>query len=56
MNKLYIDPLEPWLESLQIGIEPGDLGHGAYQALRPLARWSDAWASTLGEDGEQPNP
>jgi DNA-binding HxlR family transcriptional regulator len=33
-----------------------DLGRGAYQALRPLARWSDAWASALGEDGEQPNP
>ena len=33
-----------------------DLGHGAYQALRPLARWSDAWASALDEDGEQPNP
>jgi hypothetical protein len=24
--------------------------------LRPLARWSDAWASALGEDGEKPIP
>jgi len=22
-----------------------ELGHGAYQALRPLVRWSDEWAS-----------
>ncbi|MEU8329150.1 hypothetical protein [Micromonospora sp. NPDC048839] len=29
-----------------------DLGRGAYQALRPLVRWSDVWASALGEDGE----
>ena len=28
-----------------------DLGLGACQALRPLARWSDAWASALSEDG-----
>lgn len=27
-----------------------DLGRGAYQALRPLVRWSDAWASTMNED------
>ncbi|WP_405883503.1 helix-turn-helix transcriptional regulator [Streptomyces sp. NBC_01136] len=33
-----------------------DLGRGAYQALRPLARWSDVWASALGEDGEKPIP
>jgi DNA-binding HxlR family transcriptional regulator len=33
-----------------------DLGRSVYQALRPLARWSEAWASALGEDGEQPNP
>ena len=29
-----------------------ELGRGAYQALRPLARWSDAWASALSEDGK----
>ena len=29
-----------------------DLGRGAYQALRPLVRWSDAWASALSEDGK----
>ncbi|MET8260322.1 NADAR family protein [Micromonospora sp. NPDC005205] len=29
-----------------------DLGRGAYQALRPLVRWSEAWASALSEDGE----
>ena len=33
-----------------------DLGRGAFQALRPLVRWSHAWASALGEDGEHPNP
>src|SRR5690349_12072098 len=27
-----------------------ELGRGAYQALRPLVRWSNAWASALGED------
>ena len=29
-----------------------DLGRGVYQALRPLVRWSDAWASALSEDGK----
>ena len=29
-----------------------ELGHGAYLALRPLARWSDQWASKMAEDGE----
>ncbi|MEU1841737.1 winged helix-turn-helix transcriptional regulator [Micromonospora chersina] len=29
-----------------------DLGHGVYQALRPLARWADSWASTLDENRE----
>ncbi|MCU7727458.1 helix-turn-helix transcriptional regulator [Actinoplanes sp. KI2] len=29
-----------------------DLGRGAYQALRPLVRWSDGWASALREDDE----
>lgn len=33
-----------------------DLGRDAYQALRPLARWSDTWASALGEDSEKPIP
>ncbi|MET8040382.1 helix-turn-helix domain-containing protein [Micromonospora sp. NPDC005215] len=28
-----------------------ELGHGAYQALRPLVRWSDQWASVMTEDG-----
>jgi DNA-binding HxlR family transcriptional regulator len=28
-----------------------DLGRGAYLALRPLDRWSAAWAATLDEDG-----
>ncbi|MDG6110365.1 winged helix-turn-helix transcriptional regulator [Dactylosporangium aurantiacum] len=27
-----------------------ELGRAAFQALRPLARWSEAWAATL--DGE----
>ncbi|MEV1155108.1 helix-turn-helix domain-containing protein [Micromonospora chokoriensis] len=27
-----------------------DLGRGAYQALRPLVRWSDTWASVLSAD------
>ena len=27
-----------------------DLGRGACQALRPLARWSDAWASVMTEE------
>ncbi|MFY1617173.1 winged helix-turn-helix transcriptional regulator [Micromonospora sp. WMMD736] len=31
-----------------------DLGRGAYQALRPLVRWSHAWASALSEDAEVP--
>lgn len=33
-----------------------ELGLGACQALRPLARWSHGWASALGEDGETPVP
>ena len=28
-----------------------DLGHGVFQALRPLARWSDAWASVMTKEG-----
>jgi DNA-binding HxlR family transcriptional regulator len=28
-----------------------DLGDGAYQALRPLVRWSDEWASALTDGG-----
>ncbi|MEU7843327.1 helix-turn-helix domain-containing protein [Micromonospora sp. NPDC049114] len=28
-----------------------ELGHGAHQALRPLVRWSDQWASAMTEDG-----
>ncbi|MGC4770346.1 winged helix-turn-helix transcriptional regulator [Micromonospora sp. DT44] len=28
------------------------LGRGAYQALRPLVRWSQAWASAVSEDAE----
>ncbi|MFI5913591.1 winged helix-turn-helix transcriptional regulator [Dactylosporangium sp. NPDC051541] len=28
-----------------------ELGHGVYRALRPLVRWSDAWASEMTEDG-----
>jgi DNA-binding HxlR family transcriptional regulator len=28
-----------------------ELGHGAYRALRPLARWSDDWASIVDHDG-----
>ncbi|GAB3799731.1 winged helix-turn-helix transcriptional regulator [Micromonospora zhanjiangensis] len=32
-----------------------DLGHDARQALRPLVRWSQAWASALDEDhGTEP--
>jgi len=27
-----------------------ELGHGACRALRPLAGWSDEWASTLADD------
>ncbi|MFJ3895791.1 winged helix-turn-helix transcriptional regulator [Streptomyces sp. NPDC090083] len=33
-----------------------ELGHGVHQALRPLARWSDTWASALDEDSEKPVP
>jgi DNA-binding HxlR family transcriptional regulator len=29
-----------------------ELGRSAYQALRPLIRWSDQWASSMTEDGE----
>ena len=29
-----------------------ELGRGASQALRPLVRWSDGWASSLAEEGE----
>ena len=29
-----------------------DLGRGVYQALRPLVRWSNAWAAALSEDGK----
>lgn len=32
-----------------------DLGRGAL-ALRPLVRWSNAWASALNEDGGKPVP
>ncbi len=28
-----------------------ELGHGAYRALRPLARWSEDWASTVDTAG-----
>jgi len=27
-----------------------DLGRGAYRALRPLAAWSDRWASVMADD------
>ena len=30
-----------------------DLGRGASQALRPLDRWSEQWASAMTEDGEE---
>jgi DNA-binding HxlR family transcriptional regulator len=29
-----------------------ELGHGAYLALRPLARWSDQWARVMSENGD----
>ncbi|MFB9415185.1 winged helix-turn-helix transcriptional regulator [Dactylosporangium matsuzakiense] len=29
-----------------------DLGHGVFKALRPLARWSDAWASATAPEGD----
>jgi DNA-binding HxlR family transcriptional regulator len=30
-----------------------ELGRSAYQALRPLIRWSDQWASTMTQDGDR---
>ncbi|AVT34374.1 transcriptional regulator [Plantactinospora sp. BC1] len=29
-----------------------ELGHGAYEALRPLLRWSERWAAELAEIGD----
>jgi peptide/nickel transport system substrate-binding protein len=48
LNKLYLDPLEPWLEDLQIEIEPGTM-YKPYDTSIPdqIAAWAEAQGYTV---------